>query len=633
MLSLPTRPSRPDLRAGLHRRLVALVAGVFLLAPLGCAGISARESVLRNMVTDWRQRAETSRTLSATSGALLEELGLVELAANNPAAAARALEGRLNERPDENGPLALAELSLQAGVEHPAGSPAALGWFRDAAALASMALAKPAGAAPDVAVAVHNQAVARLLRTGLEVGRAGGRPWHDVLGEQGLALGTTAPYLDPAYIADLRVADDLVVTGMDHVYRCGGLGVPIVANRVTGQSAGDDPRDRFLPHELRAAATAVVVADGGFDGGEWRRRPASLLFFDPFERSSLTLGVNDVVLAGDRTTPLASQVSSGQLQTLELMGLLDPGFRRPGTETGLYMLRPYEPGKIPLVFVHGLVSSPRAWAQTINELRNCAALADRYQLWVFLYPTGLPIPGSAAQLREALTQVRDHVDPAHSDPAMDRMVLVGHSMGGILSKMMTQETGLNLWNATITVPHDRFAGPPELRQGLDSALVFRPLPFVKRVVFIASPHRGSPLANDLLGRVVSGLVRSPDEMAAREAEIETFNGPGVISPDLRGRRLNAIGNLRTDSPVLLALDQIPIDPGVPFHSIIPQIGGVKGSDGVVEYRSSHLDGAVSEKIVTGTHFSQGRPEVTAELRRILLEHLEVEGPPLVAGGG
>src|SRR5262249_8902299 len=153
-------------------------------------------------------------------------------------------------------------------------------------------------------------------------------------------------------------------------------------NRRTGRASNGDPRDEFLPHELRAAATAVVVADAKFDANGWRQQPVSLILFDPFDRASLTVGKNDAVLAGDRSTPLATQVSSGQLHALELMGLLEPGFRRPESETGLYMLRPFEPGKIPVVFVHGLVSSPRAWAQTINELRNCPALSERYQFWV-----------------------------------------------------------------------------------------------------------------------------------------------------------------------------------------------------------------------------------------------------------
>jgi hypothetical protein len=76
-----------------------------------------------------------------------------------------------------------------------------------------------------------------------------------------------------------------------------------------------------------------------------------------------------------------------------------------------------------------------------------------------------------------------------------------------------------------------------------------------------------------------------------------------------------------DSPILAALGRVPIDPKVPYHSIIPLIFGVTGTDGVVLYNSSHLNGAASELIVAGNHSSQQKPEVTRELRRILLEHV------------
>jgi hypothetical protein len=214
------------------------------------------------------------------------------------------------------------------------------------------------------------------------------------------------------------------------------------------------------------------------------------------------------------------------------------------------------------------------------------------------------------------------------------MVLVGHSMGGILSKMMAQDSGLALWDASITVPHDQFKGPPELKTSLDHVLVFQSLPFVRRVVFVATPHRGSPIANSLFGRTISDLVRRPVALASRIKEIERLNGPNVISRELRSQPLNAIGNLRTNSPILAALDHIPVTAAIPYHSIIPLIGGQKGSsDGVVDYRSSHLDRAVSERIVAGTHSSQEDPQVTGELRRILLEHLAAADPSVLKTAG
>jgi pimeloyl-ACP methyl ester carboxylesterase len=588
----------------------------------GCVTVGAHEARLRNAIEDRRERAEAARTLSAPSGTLLTRHGLVEEAMDDPGATARVLETRLEARPEPGGALALAELSYRAGLRREAEWPAsALPWYRDAAACAALALAEPADSSSEPAVEVHNLALKRLIRLSQEDGIRGDASWRKVLTAQGLSLGSSASYLNPLGLADLRLADDLRVDGMDHVYRSNGLGVPVVAHRLADPAQSSDPQDQFLPREGRTGATAVMMPSGELRGGEWRRRPATLLFADPFGDRTLPFGANEVTLASDRTTPLADQVARVHLDKIEWAGLFQSSFKRPGVETGLYMLRPYDPGKIPVVLVHGLFSSPRAYVQTINELGNTPLIASRYQFWVFLYPTGMPIPVSAARLRESLTRARESLDPGHRDGAFDQMVLVGHSMGGLLSKMMAQDPGLELWNSTIRTPYDQFRFSPKLHQTLGASLVFQPLPFVRRVIFIATPHRGSPLASDLFGRTISRLVGRPDALASSLKEIEALNGPNVIAPEMRGRTPNAIGNLRPDSPILAALDRVPIDPKVPYHSIILLIFGVTGTDGVVLYNSSHLNDAASELIVAGNHSSQQKPEVTRELRRILLEHV------------
>jgi pimeloyl-ACP methyl ester carboxylesterase len=559
----------------------------------------------------------------------------LDRAAADPLGAAQALEARLVVQAEPDGALGLAELFYQAGLQHQHSSTlAAMNHYRDAAALSVLALSEPDGSGPDLAIELHNHALARLIRLTQARSIREDRAWRRLLEDQGLRLETSERYLDPGRVADLRVAADLRVTGMDHVYFTRGLGVPLVAHRLAGPTPEGDLQDRFLPRELQTGTTAVIIPGGGLVGGQWRLSPAALVLFDPFVERSLGVGARQVELASDRTTPLAAQVARGHLAALEWLGLFESDFQRPGFETGLYMMRPYEAGKIPVVFVHGLFSSPRAWMQTINELRNSPELDARFQYWVFLYPTGLPIPASAARLRDSLVDARESLDPAHKDPALDRMVLIGHSMGGVLSKMMVQNSGLTLWDAAITVPHDQLKAPPELKASLDHVLLFQPLPFVQRVVFVATPHRGSPIANSLFGRMISDLVRRPVTLASRIKEIEELNGPNVISRELRSQPLNAIGNLRTDSPILVALDHIAVSPEIPYHSIIPQIGGKKGgSDGVVEYRSSHLDRAVSEQIVPGTHSSQESPPVTHELRRILWTHLGAADASVVQAAG
>jgi pimeloyl-ACP methyl ester carboxylesterase len=601
-------------------------ACLLMIAPAGCVGITANDAPLRIAVEDGWERVEATRGLNVSLEAetVLSRQGLLAEAQRDQARAARLLEARLEVQPEPDGALALAELSYQVGLASQTRTPAsALAWYRDAATLAVLALADPAGSRADLAVGVHNRAVARLIRLAQtrRVRRSENRQWREILETQGLAVRSSTTYLAPERIGDVLVAEDFWVEGMDHVYSSTGLGMPLIAHRFGAKAGSPDPQDQFFPREMHIAATAVVIPGGDLLGGQWRRSRPTINLIDPFQQQSIAIGRQELGLASDRTTPLAMQVARGHLEALEWTGLFDSNFERPGVEAALYMLRPYDPGKIPVVFVHGLFSSPRAWVQTINELENTPGIASRYQFWMFMYPTGMPIPGSAARLRQALTRVRTKLDPGYADAAFDRMVLVGHSMGGLLAKMMVQDSHLTLWDAMITVPHDRFKASPQAEESLDNVLMYRPLPFVSRVVFIATPHRGSPVADSRFGQAIAAIVRQPATMDARIAQMEALNGPDVISPELRGRALNAITNLRTDSAILAALNRIPIQPSVPYHSIIPLIAGTADTDGVVEYRSSHLDGAASERIVAGTHISQQEPAVTSELERILREHL------------
>jgi pimeloyl-ACP methyl ester carboxylesterase len=604
------------------RRTSCVALACLGLAGVGCAGISAREAIFQNAARDTRDRLGARRPPSQPTTAVLVRHGLLDAARNDPGATVSLLESRLIARPEPDGALALAELSERAALARPGDDPSGMVWNRDAATLAAIALADPATTRPELAIDVHNRALARLIRLS-QTAIVDGRPdWRDALQERGVIPAAATEFLAPERFTGLRVVADLRTFGMDHTYRNDGLGVPLIAHRIGDRSGAVDPRDKYLPGYLRVAATAMIVPGGGLRDGDWRREPATLVLLDPFADRSFETGERLEVLAGDRTTPLAVQVAESKLPTLELTGLFNSSFLHGDLKPGLSMIRPYQPGKIPVVLVHGLVSSPRAFVQTINELGNDPAIASRYQFWVFLYPTGQSIPASAAELRQSLAKIRDDIDPDHADPALDRMVVVGHSMGGVLAKMMAQDTGMTLWNAAIRLTYDQLQATPKLRAKVTEYLVFRPVPTVSRVVFIATPHRGSPIANALFGRVIAGMIRGPDQQSADSEEIEKFNGRDVLTPELRGRPLNAIGNLRTDSPILRALVRVPIAATVPYHSIIPLIGGRAGlTDGVVAYSSSHLEGAASELIVSGTHSSQQDPDVTRELRRILLEHL------------
>jgi pimeloyl-ACP methyl ester carboxylesterase len=291
--------------------------------------------------------------------------------------------------------------------------------------------------------------------------------------------------------------------------------------------------------------------------------------------------------------------------------------------TGLSLLRPYRRDRIPVVFIHGLWSGPWSWDPMIEALDADPALRDRYQFWTFGYSTGDPLLYSSWLLRHALDEARRRFDPDRRDPAFDRMVLVGHSMGGLLAKMMVQESEARLWRLVSDRPFDELAGDPGDRALVRGALFFEPRPEVRRAIFIATPHRGSRVNRGGLERLGARLVRIQEPLRAAFARLLDRNGPSFFVERLRQGLPTSIEELEWGSPILAGLSELDWAPGITAHSVIadshdpPRAGG---SDGLVTYDSAHLDGVASEVLVSSGHLCQGHPAVLAEVRRILVEH-------------
>jgi hypothetical protein len=545
------------------------------------------------------------------------------------------LEGRFDTHPCPEIALVLAERSYrQARALECRSWGRAIARYRDAGAYASIALA---GTEPIALRArdTHDAAVARLLvlaqKGSVLAGLAHESDWLATLRQIGVSVAGTTRLLAPDRIGRLVPADEYHVSGFSHHYGSDGLGVPLVAlwppDRARNARA---PEDRYFPEHVATPATALLRVGEQGTGGPWHGRSLTLILHDPFDARIVEAGGKAWPLAGDRTTALAVQVNRGrQLRGAALLGVVASDLGQ--YEEGLYLLRPYQPGKIPVVLVHGLISSPLTWAETYNELCNDPALADHFQFWMFLYATGEPIPVAAAHLRATLREVMATFDPSGSEPALRQMVVVGHSQGGLLTKILAQDSGLTIWNAVVNVPYPASRLAPESQALLDRALIFRPEPYVRRLVFIATPHGGSPVADGPLGRLGLVLSRPQGNTARIGAELEAAYGPGSYNGGLRGETFS-LRNLSPSSRVMQGLRSIPIDAGVPHHSVVLQLKHHTAhgpGDGLVPYENAHLPSATSEVLVPGFHVQVGQPGVTDELRRILRIHLQEvgAGPP------
>ncbi len=452
--------------------------------------------------------------------------------------------------------------------------------------------------------------------------------WRDELAARGIPLTIVqdGKFLSPDWYDKFLFADDFAIKNLDHIYQYDGVGVPLLAIRkfnIWRLEARQGAEKFLMPRQVYPLTALVKVVPPPPDrpGDPFGLR---LELHDPLIERRVEVDGRSEPLAADLTTPLVYHFVQSPLPVLQEIGLLNPQWLEK--LEGLYMIHPYEPGKIPVVLVHGLRSTPAVWMKVINDLRADPALRDRYQFWLFMYPSGSPFPDSAAKLRKGLNEIREAIDPGHADEALDRMVLVGHSMGGLISKMMIESSGEDLWKLVGRRPFDELQASPERKEALRQLFFFEPQASVARVVFIATPHRGSELGDQFIGRLTDRLIRLPSTLRSTFREIRTLNGPDFFTPEIRrGGLPSSIDELRPDNPLLRTLTRLPIKPGVEIHSIIgqkdPDVPIVEGSDGVVPYRSSHLDWARSELVVPGNHMCQDTPETIRELRRILYLHL------------
>jgi len=439
----------------------------------------------------------------------------------------------------------------------------------------------------------------------------------------------------PADVHKLMFASDFEVGGLASSRNQYGLGVPLIAVREADPKKEERAEEeQFYPNEMAFPLTAFLypnsrLRDPGESVEETRR--CTLELVDPVRHRAVGDPSNQVALETDLTTPLAYMWSRTDLERYRWTGLMRPG--QALERANLLMIRPYEPGKIPVVMVHGLISSPLAWIPMLDELQRDPAIQERYQFFLFMYPTGVPLPIAAATLRDALGRAKATYDPDGRDPAFDQMVLLGHSMGGLLSHCMVVSSGDELWQLNSDRSFEEILGPPEVLRELRRLLFFEPLPFVSRVVFLATPHRGSDLSRRVVGRVGTSLISDPDDIHKLLAQLVKDN------PDAFGRRFRrfptSIETLATDSPILTAILAMKPAPSVALHSIIGSLRPdprPQTTDGVVPYRSSHLDEVVSEKMVRSDHGVQKDPEAIQEVRRILHEHLSQTAAPDPAVG-
>ncbi|WP_260287518.1 alpha/beta hydrolase [Xanthomonas sp. 3058] len=448
-------------------------------------------------------------------------------------------------------------------------------------------------------------------------------------------------------------ASALRFDGLRSTYRRDGFGAELVAE-VDPQVVGD-PAGLALQAAAGAAAPAAPAApvrplptfsempyapatllmrfEGDTLDAVLRTDAVTMVPYDPYRQHEVVLHGQRVPLAANFTAAYGLWLAKSGFAAQSLRSML--GGTRGLAAPHLYLMQPYDPNRRVLLMLHGLASSPEAWVNVANEVMGDEALRQRYQIWQVYYPTNAPIAVNRAQIQTLVENSLKQFDPAGTAVASQDMVLIGHSMGGVIGRLLVSSSGEQVWNTLLENYRLEGERGERVRAKLRPLLHFSPIPQIERAIFIAAPHRGTPLAEGGIGRFIGRMVRLP---------LSLLNSFGDVLQDLsnseregaggphrgKGRLLppTSIDNLRDTDPFVRATMDLPISPRVTYNTIIgrekPQVPLAESDDGLVPYRSAHLEGAESELVVTSWHSVQETPQAILEIRRILHAQMQAE---------
>ena len=466
---------------------------------------------------------------------------------------------------------------------------------------------------------IHNQSLAdylQLLSPGdLAIGQADevvdGQHLHVILRDEAKPDG-------PPGFDQLIAAERLRIRGFRERCVRFGLGARLVCQQEPDRVSA---LSRYTVPEKQQVARSAVFKTVSLSEGR-----VEILLVDPSKTERIELDERAWPVGGDFSAPLAAIASRTRFVFQRWQGLFR--MEHYATRQGIFFLEPYDPEKIPVLMVHGILSSPLMWRDLTNRIMGEPVIQKKCQIWHYTYATGYPILTSARMLREQLDGVNIALQRAGLPPHK-AMVLIGHSLGGLLVKMMVSDSGDLIWDQFFRVSPDQLDLAPSDRDWVEHLMFFKPRHDISRVIFMASPFKGSKTADMILFRFSSRLIRFPTDLEGHHYRVFTGNRQYMVRSKenrlIAERQPSSIDLLSPESPETIALGQLKVARSIPFHLIIGVRHGsnrLRSSDGIVAYSSSYLDGAESELDVQTGHTVTHSPKTEEEVLRILKLNLE-----------
>jgi pimeloyl-ACP methyl ester carboxylesterase len=609
-----------------RRHTAATVAALVLAA--GCSGtpVAVKRMPPTTVARELSRSILTSDTLSTGTRNALFRHDLVEAWEKDPEATIAALHAVVAggvAAPDDL--FALAEMSFAHAERSDSDA-----YHRAALIYAWMFLFPPGKAVPPrdpfdgrvrAAADIYNRALAGGFAQGPDGEFVPAQASYEVpFGSLEVSFEAAELVRGERRLTDFVPVSELDVRGLPTRHRTPGIGAPLAASTEHREPARD--YDDYVEPWVKIPVTALLRlddAEGQLATGRVRGRLT--LEFDAAE-STVEIHGERVTLEKEDTASLAYTFAEAPVWERELGGFLQR-LVAVDRESRLDSLTPYRKGAIPVVLVHGTASSPGRWAQMMNELGTDPLVGPRIQPWLFTYDTGNPIPYSAMLLRESLLTAFSTLDPEGRDDALRNVVVMGHSQGGLLTKMTAIHSGDRFWRLRSEAPFDPADFNPKDREIIEKSVFLEPLPNVTRLIFVSTPQHGSYIAGNWLAHQMAKLIVFPADVARVTTELLTLDGSG-LEARIREPETSVL-DMTPGMPFIETLWSIPVAPGVRTHSIIPvkdpDAPRDEADDGVVKYSSAHIEGVESEFVVTSAHSCQDNPHTIAEVRRILLEHI------------
>jgi pimeloyl-ACP methyl ester carboxylesterase len=437
-------------------------------------------------------------------------------------------------------------------------------------------------------------------------------------------------WIHPDQVGEIEFVSDYEVKNLRHRHVTSGVGVPIMIHRQRPEPPSQ--LEEYYADGLRFPATALLRFPTPQE--QYSGTPIRLQIYDPRDSEGVVIRNTLVPIETDLSTPLARFLTNPDLELLDTFAFLRPD--KAKSLQGLYMVQPWDPDRIPVLMVHGLWSSPMTWMEMFNELQSHPVLRDHYQFWFYMYPTGEPLAFSLADLRDDLEELQERCDPLHRNEKLDQMVLVGHSMGGLLSYLLTVDSDDKLWNSVSETPVAELRADDETTSEIERVFFFESDPSVDRIVTIASPFQGSRYANRFTRWLSQAIVSLPTKTLEVTQLMSGLNSQqgwkNVFTPR------TSLDSLAKESAVVNLIGQTTTQDSVIHNNIVGVSRGLTPkwwTDGVVTYRSAHRDDADTEITVTAGHSQVHRHENSIkEVTRALKDHLkQVKGQHKVIAVG